>query len=79
MIYQFKSITPYVHPKAYIHSSATVIGNVEIGKNAKVAAGSVVLDNVKEHTTVAGVPAKEVGEANTDRPAYDVDHSINNK
>jgi serine O-acetyltransferase len=51
---------------------------VEIGKNAKVAAGSVVLADVREHTTVAGIPAKEVGEANTDMPAYDVDHSINN-
>ena len=56
-----------------------MLGNVEIGKNAKVAAGSVVLKDVKEHTTVAGVPAKEVGEAGTERPAHDVDHSIEGK
>ena len=55
------------------------MGNVEIGKNAKVAAGSVVLKDVREHSTVAGVPAKEVGEAGTERPAYDVDHLIEGK
>ena len=70
---------PKVREGALLSASSTILGNVEIGRNAKVAAGSVVLSDVKEHVTVAGVPAKEVGEANTDKPAYDVDHSINNK
>lgn len=70
---------PKVREGALLSASSTILGNVEIGKNAKVAAGSVVLADVREHTTVAGIPAKEVGEANTDMPAYDVDHSINNQ
>jgi serine acetyltransferase len=35
-----------------------------------------VLTDVKEDTTVAGVPAKEVGDANTETPGWGVDQSI---
>ena len=51
-------------------------GNVEIGEGAKVAAGSVVLEDVEANTTVAGVPAIAVGRPSTDSPAKTVDHSI---
>ena len=57
-------------------ASSTVLGNVEIGRNAKIAAGSVVLENVKSGTTVAGVPAKEVGQAAQTVPADEIDHLI---
>ena len=54
------------HPKirkgALISVGAKVLGNIEVGEGAKVAAGSVVLQPVKAHCTVAGVPAKPVGE-----------------
>ena len=54
------------HPKirrgALISVGAKVLGNIEVGEGAKVAAGSVVLHDVKAHCTVAGVPAKPVGE-----------------
>ena len=70
---------PKVREGVLLSAASTVLGNVEIGKNAKVAAGSVVLRDVKEHTTVAGVPAKEVGEAGTKMPAHDVDHMIEGK
>jgi serine O-acetyltransferase len=53
------------HPKirsgVLIGAGAKILGNIEIGEGAKVAAGSVVLHPVPPHTTVAGVPAKEVG------------------
>lgn len=53
------------HPKirrgALISVGAKVLGNIEIGEGAKVAAGSVVLDPVRPHCTVAGVPARPVG------------------
>jgi len=68
------------HPKikegVLLSAAATILGNVEVGKNAKVAAGSVVLSDVKEGTTVAGVPAKEVGKSGKASPAYEVDHNI---
>ncbi len=54
------------HPKirkgALISVGAKVLGNIEVGAGAKVAAGSVVLQDVAPGCTVAGVPAKMVGE-----------------
>lgn len=44
-----------------IGASATILGNISIGKGAQVAAGSLVLKNVPPRTMVAGSPAKEVG------------------
>jgi serine O-acetyltransferase len=55
------------HPKirngVLIGAGAKVLGNIEIGEGARVAAGSVVLHTVEPYTTVAGVPAKVVGRA----------------
>jgi len=52
------------HPKiksgVSIFASSTILGNIVIGKNAKIAAGSLVLKNVDEGVTVAGIPAKEI-------------------
>ena len=68
------------HPKiregVLLSAGATILGNVEGGKNSKVAAGSVVLSDVKEGTTVAGVPSQEVGKSGKTSPAYEVDHKI---
>lgn len=53
------------HPKVrrgvLIAAGAKVLGNIEIGEGAKIGAGSLVLESVPPHTTVAGVPAKVVG------------------
>jgi serine O-acetyltransferase len=53
------------HPKVgngvLIGAGAKILGNIEIGDGAKVAAGSVVLEAVKPFCTVAGVPARPVG------------------
>jgi serine O-acetyltransferase len=52
------------HPKVrhgvLIGAGATILGNIEIGANACVGAGSVVLKPVAPGTTVAGVPARVV-------------------
>jgi serine O-acetyltransferase len=52
------------HPKVrngvMLGAGATILGNIEIGAFAKVAAGSVVLAPVPSHCTVAGVPARIV-------------------
>jgi serine O-acetyltransferase len=45
-----------------IGAGAKILGNIEIGEDARIAAGSVVLHNVPPRCTVAGVPAKPVGE-----------------
>ena len=50
------------HPKiksgASIYASSTILGNITIGENSTVAAGSLVLKDVAPNTTVAGIPAK---------------------
>ena len=67
---------PKVREGVLLSASSTILGNVKIGKNAKVAAGSVVLEDVKEYTTVVGVPAVKVNEVNNETPARDIDHGI---
>ncbi len=68
------------HPKVgdgvLISAGAKILGNISIGAGAKVGAGSVVLQDVPEHTTVAGVPARIVGRPSTDSPAFDMDHDF---
>ena len=53
------------HPKigrgVMIGAGAKVLGNIEIGDEARIAAGSVVLKPVSARCTVAGVPAVPVG------------------
>jgi serine O-acetyltransferase len=44
-----------------IGAGAKVLGNIEIGEDARIAAGSVVLESVPARCTVAGVPAKPIG------------------
>jgi serine O-acetyltransferase len=48
-----------VGSKAHLHTNCTVINRIEIGEESIVAAGAVVIDNVKPKSTVYGVPAKE--------------------
>lgn len=69
------------HPKVgdgvLISAGAKILGNIRIGEGAKVGAGSVVLEEVPPHTTVAGVPARIVGRPTSDAPALDMDHGFN--
>jgi serine O-acetyltransferase len=68
------------HPKigdgVLISAGAKILGNIYIGEGAKVGAGSVVLQDVEAHTTVAGVPAKPVGSPTGSQPALDMNHGI---
>ena len=42
MIQSFKGMVPVVHPKAYVHESAVVIGHVTIGPDCYVGPGAVL-------------------------------------
>ncbi len=68
------------HPKiregVMIGAGAKILGNIEVGKGASVAAGSVVLESVPAHTTVAGVPAKVVGKPKSKVPAAEMDQTL---
>ena len=68
------------HPKirhgVLIGTGAKILGNIEIGHCTKIAAGSVVLKSVPNNKTVAGVPARIVGEAGCDEPSRAMDQLL---
>ena len=68
------------HPKVergvLIGAGAKILGNIRIGCCARIAAGSVVLKEVPPHTTVAGVPAKVIGEAGCAQPALSMNQML---
>jgi serine O-acetyltransferase len=68
------------HPKirrgVLIGAGAKILGNIEVGECARVAAGSVVLQPVPRAATVAGVPARVVGAAGCAEPARSMDQVI---
>lgn len=68
------------HPKigdgVLIGAGAKVLGNIAVGNCSRIAAGSVVLDAVPPCKTVAGIPARIVGEAGCDQPAISMNHML---
>ena len=71
------------HPKigdgVMIGAGAKVLGNIKIGNCCRIAAGSVVLQEVPAKKTVAGVPAKIVGEAGCTTPSIKMDQILNSE
>ncbi|MBU1174350.1 MAG: serine O-acetyltransferase [Alphaproteobacteria bacterium] len=67
---------PKVESGVLIGAGAKILGNITIGCCARIAAGSVVLKAVPPHTTVAGVPAKVIGEAGCAQPALSMDQML---
>lgn len=51
---------PTLEDHVLVATGAKVLGNITIGKNSKVGAGSVVLQNVPPNATVVGIPGKVV-------------------
>lgn len=68
------------HPKigngVLIGAGAKILGNIEVGHCSRVAAGSVVLKPVPPKVTVAGVPARVVGEAGCSEPSRSMDQVL---
>lgn len=50
---------PTIMDGATIGAHAQILGNITIGKCAKIGAGAVVLKDILPYTTVVGIPAKE--------------------
>ena len=67
---------PIIRRGVLIGVGAKILGHVEIGEGAKIGAGSVVLESVAAHTTVAGVPAKVIGHPVVAEPALNMDHRL---
>lgn len=49
---------PTIGNNVFIGSGAKILGNITIGDNVKIGANSVVLKDIKENTTVVGIPGK---------------------
>jgi serine O-acetyltransferase len=68
------------HPKirrgVMLGAGAKILGNIEVGQCARVAAGSVVVKSVPSNVTVAGVPARVVGEAGCAEPSRAMDQML---
>ncbi len=68
------------HPKirrgVMIGAGAKVLGAIEVGAHSRIAAGSVVLSDVPPCRTVAGVPARVVGDAGCAEPSMRMDQML---
>ena len=47
---------PTIEDNVVVGGGAKILGNIIVGKNCRIGAGSVVLRNVPENSTVVGVP-----------------------
>ena len=64
-------MAPFFHATVGVPKPATHVGNC-----SRIAAGSVVLQDVPPHVTVAGVPARIVGPAGTAEPGRTMDQTF---
>ena len=68
------------HPKigdgVLIGAGAAILGNIKVGSCSRIASGSVVLHEVPPRKTVAGVPAKVVGDAGCAEPSTSMDQLL---
>jgi len=71
MIYQFKKHIPVIHPSSFVHKTASVIGNVEIGRDVYIGPGAAIRGdwgkiiiedgcNVQENCTIHMFPGTTV-------------------
>ena len=63
---------PKVREGVMIGAGAKILGNIEVGKYAKIGANSVVLQPVPECATAAGVPARIIGKDKDAKPAFEM-------
>lgn len=69
---------PSIGEGVLISAGAKIFGDITVGAGSKVGAGSVVLESVPSHVTVAGVPAKVVGRPAEESPSLSMDQKIDN-
>ncbi|MYL35913.1 serine O-acetyltransferase [Pontibacillus yanchengensis] len=64
---------PTLKDYSLVATGAKVLGSITIGENSKVGAGSVVLHDVPDHSTVVGIPGQVVVQ-NGKKVRKDLDH-----
>ena len=64
---------PTLEDNVMVSAGAKVIGSFTVGKNSKIGAGSVVIEEVPPNCTVVGVPGRIVRMGNQKIPRTDMD------
>lgn len=64
---------PTLEDNVMVSAGAKIIGSFTVGKNSKIGAGSVVIEEVPPNCTVVGVPGHIVRQNNVKLPASDMD------
>ena len=71
------------HPKigagVLIGPGSKILGNIQVGHCAQIAAGSVILKPVPDCALMAGVPAKQIGTADCEQPALAMQQTLSVK
>lgn len=67
---------PTIGDWVLLSAGAKILGNIHVGEGARVAAGSLVLEDVPPHATVAGVPAAVVGSKTDSQPALEMNQKL---
>ncbi len=67
---------PTIGDNVMISAGAKVLGSFEVGANSKIGAGSVVLSEVPENSTVVGVPGYVVKRDKTTAPRTELNQAL---
>lgn len=67
---------PTIESNVMISAGAKVLGSFTVGENSKIGAGSVVLKEVPQNSTVVGIPGKVVKNNNIKIPCKELDQSL---
>jgi serine O-acetyltransferase len=51
---------PTIGEEVYIGTGATLVGRIKVGSHAKIAANTLVIDDVPDGATVMGVPGRVI-------------------
>ena len=63
---------PTLKDNVVVGSGAQILGPVTVGKNAKIGANAVVTKDVPENAVMVGIPAKNVGIADSEFKPYGI-------
>lgn len=64
---------PTLEDNVMVSAGAKILGSFTVGKNSKIGAGSVVIEEVPPNCTVVGIPGRIVRQNNEKVPTSDMD------
>lgn len=67
---------PIIQDNVYVGNCSVIIGNIVIGRNVQVGAGSVVRNSIPPYAVVMGSPAKIVGFSKTPEEIIDYEKTL---